>query len=62
MQKEAASAGFYESKYAAGTFEKIKIVTVEEILEGKRLAIPLIAEAVKKDKEADTTDQGTLFE
>lgn len=46
MQKEAAAARFYQNEYM--TIEKIKIVTVDEILAGARLAVILTKEVLKK--------------
>jgi hypothetical protein len=46
MRKEAASAGFYQSM--AGTaaesrqYPRIQLITVGELLEGKRLDLPLL--------------------
>ncbi len=39
MVKEAASAGFYDSEHF-GSFPKIQILTIEELLEGKEIAMP----------------------
>jgi hypothetical protein len=41
MEKEALSAGYYESKFFAGKkFPKIQIITVEELLKGTRPIYP----------------------
>jgi len=43
MRSEAASAGFYESTWGAGTktrHSRIQLVTVEELLSGKRIDMP----------------------
>jgi len=39
MVKEAASAGFYETEHF-GTFPKVQILTIEELLEGKEIRMP----------------------
>lgn len=39
MRKEAASAGFYEAG-AMGKYPRIQVITVGELLEGKRLDVP----------------------
>jgi DNA modification methylase len=48
MRKEAASAGFYESRWNLGTITKhpkLQIVTVEELLDGKRIDAPPMQDA-----------------
>ncbi|MCL1909340.1 MAG: restriction endonuclease [Kiritimatiellaeota bacterium] len=62
MRKEAASAGFHESPYLANPIEKIKIVTIEELLAGARLEIPLVREAVKKAQATNVAEQLRLLE
>jgi site-specific DNA-methyltransferase (adenine-specific) len=47
MRLEAASAGFYRNEYMRGV-EKIRIVTIEQMLLGERLSIPLAADVLKK--------------
>jgi len=48
MKQEAASEGFYTNKYNAVKTEKIKIVTIQQILDGERLIIQGAAEVIKK--------------
>lgn len=63
MNTEAVSAGFYESEHY-GNFPKIQILTIEEILEGKRLLYPHYGAATFKRAERQSksrTEQGGLF-
>lgn len=61
MTAEAASAGFYDNGYIRT--EKIKIVTVKELLNGERLRIPLLADAHKKAESVSSGgDQLTLLQ
>jgi site-specific DNA-methyltransferase (adenine-specific) len=53
MMAEAASAGFVEVDMGVGSaqFPRIQIITIEELLEGKRLSLPIIdSTAFKKAK------------
>ena len=40
MLTEAASAGFYEPKDFPGRYPRLQILTIAELLEGKKLAYP----------------------
>ena len=40
MLTEAASAGFYESKDFPGRYPRLQILTIAELLEGKRIQYP----------------------
>jgi site-specific DNA-methyltransferase (adenine-specific) len=52
MIKEAASAGFYEATHYAGReYPRLQIVTIEELLSGKKLLYPLLKEATFKQAE-----------
>jgi site-specific DNA-methyltransferase (adenine-specific) len=52
MIKEAASAGFYEAKYYAGReYPRIQVLTIEELLSGKRLLYPSLKEVTFKQAE-----------
>ncbi|MDR0196902.1 MAG: restriction endonuclease [Oscillospiraceae bacterium] len=60
MRKEAASAGFYDDGYNKN-IEKIKIVTIGEILKGERLNM-LAADVLKKaERVAGNDEQMTLL-
>ncbi|MCL2054859.1 MAG: restriction endonuclease [Oscillospiraceae bacterium] len=60
MKQEAAAAGFYSNDYIR-ELEKIKIVTVRQILDGARTNVPLAAEALKKALPSSGTNQTTFF-
>jgi DNA modification methylase len=60
MRKEAASAGFYKSPW--GTHPRIQLLTVQELLEGKRIDYPpsqQVNRTFKKAKKAATGDAAT---
>jgi site-specific DNA-methyltransferase (adenine-specific) len=59
MKEEAAAAGFYSNEYL-NNIEKIKIVTVRQILAGKRLSIPLVSAVLKKAESAVNENQITI--
>jgi site-specific DNA-methyltransferase (adenine-specific) len=61
MLEEAAKAGIYKNEHFNKNIEKIKIITVEQILNGTRSTIPDIVEAYKRaqpatDKEYEQTE------
>lgn len=61
MKKEALSAGFYSSQF--GDFPKIQILTIEELLDGKKLLYPHMNVATFKRAERQTkTQQHGLFQ
>jgi site-specific DNA-methyltransferase (adenine-specific) len=62
MRQEAKSAGFIENDLMASPLEKIKIVTVDEILAGERLHLPLSIEVLKSARRKTTREnQKSLF-
>lgn len=63
MIKEAVSAGFYESEFF-GSFPRLQILTIEEILGGKKLLYPRDGAATFKRAERQSksrSQQGGLF-
>ena len=63
MIQEAKSAGFIENPLYKIKLEKIKIITVEEILSGTRLILPLSFDVVKKARRnAKQSKQGEIFD
>lgn len=42
MRREAATAGFYRSPFTGKDYPRVQLLTVEEILEGKRLDLPAV--------------------
>jgi site-specific DNA-methyltransferase (adenine-specific) len=59
MRQEAGAAGFYRNDYING-IEKLKIVTVEELFNGARLSVPLVADVIKKAGPAGGLEQMRL--
>lgn len=60
MKTEAVKAGFYETDY--GKFPKIQILTIEDLLAGKKLEMPwLDPTAFKKAAKEDTAVQHNLI-
>jgi hypothetical protein len=62
MLTEAAAAGFYESKEFSGRYPRVQILTIAELLGGKKLEYPAhrvetFAKAARKSK----TSQDRLF-
>jgi site-specific DNA-methyltransferase (adenine-specific) len=63
MVQEAKSAGFIDNDLMAKPLEKIKIVTVDEILAGERLNLPMAIEVVKSARRQHRQrNQRSLFE
>lgn len=63
MEREALSAKFYESEFY-GHFPKIQILTIEQLLSGRRLQYPRVSPATFKRAERQTkarTRQAGLF-
>jgi site-specific DNA-methyltransferase (adenine-specific) len=59
MRTEAVKAGYYETLY--GKYQKIQILTVRELFEGKQPAIPLVdSSAFKKAATEKRGDQNDL--
>lgn len=57
MRREAAAAGFYESEHF-GRFPRLQILTIEELLEGKRLERPPVGTRTFKKAERKRKDNG----
>jgi len=64
MVKEAAEPGFYkdDSPHDTGTYPRIQILTVEELLNGAQVAYPRLLDATFKQapKVKAITEQLTL--
>jgi site-specific DNA-methyltransferase (adenine-specific) len=62
MMSEAASAGFIEIDMGVGSaqFPRIQIVTIEELLEGKRLSLPIIDSTAFKKAKREAIIQNEL--
>jgi len=62
MTQEAKEAGFYQNPLMAGqNFDRVQIVTVEDMLEGKRLTLPMTHDVLKKAKSQTRGGQELLF-
>jgi adenine specific DNA methylase Mod len=53
MKTEAVKAGFYETEF--GKYPKIQILTIKELFEGKKPAIPLVDPTAFKKAQAEPT-------
>ena len=51
MKTEAVKAGYYETDL--GKYPKIQIITIKELFEGKKLAIPLVDPGAFKKAQAE---------
>ncbi|MCS6820316.1 MAG: hypothetical protein NZ551_00435 [Microscillaceae bacterium] len=51
MLQEAKQVGSYQNELTQQTFDRLQIVTIQEILDGKRLALPLLWKCLKKQRE-----------
>ena len=59
MTQEAKQAGQFKGDFA--TIERLKIVTVQKILDGVRMNLPMYSEVVKKAKTDSGFQQKGLF-
>jgi DNA modification methylase len=50
MRRESAAAGFYFSDYQETKHRRLQIITIEELLEGKTIDLPVLATAVGTDQ------------
>ncbi len=63
MRSEAKAAGKYVHELTGRHYDKIRIVTIQEMLEdGKRLDLPLIVDALKKGPQREAAEQLELLE
>jgi DNA modification methylase len=60
MLAEAKSAGQFKPEYH-NAFDRIQIVTVQQILEGERMSLPLMEEVTKKAQKGKADDQPALI-
>ncbi|HOR65929.1 MAG TPA: DNA methyltransferase [Candidatus Sumerlaeota bacterium] len=62
MREEAASSGFYESPFMGKHYPRIQILTISEILEGRRIEFPESANVTfKKASKAHKKEEQTSF-
>jgi len=57
MRVEAASAGFYESPWGPTTYPKMQILTIEDLLNGKRIEMPPVSQVNQTFKRAPRQKQ-----
>lgn len=55
MRRAASGVGFYETEY--GKFEKIQIVTIKELFEGKKLSMPWIDPSAFRKAKIEQPEQ-----
>ena len=64
MQKKAIQAGFYESQF--GNFPKLQILTIEELLDGKKLLYPytgaVTCKRAERQSKRKTEQDGLNFQ
>ena len=61
MKLEAKEAGQFKPEYHTA-FDRLQIVTVQEILNGARMSLPLMEEVTKKAQKGKKDDQPSLLE
>ncbi len=61
MYEEAKIAGVYESKYLDRSFDRLQIITVQDIIDGKRLELPMALEVVKSAELNKKDNTENLF-
>ena len=62
MDHDAKAAGVYKHAEMGKSYDRISIVTVEDILAGKRLEIPMSLEVLKAAQKAINEEQLPMFE
>ena len=60
MLLEAKEAGQFKPEYHTA-FDRLQIVTVQQILDGARISLPLMEEVAKKAQKAKTGAQPSLL-
>jgi site-specific DNA-methyltransferase (adenine-specific) len=59
MLEEARQAGQFKGDFA--TFDRLQIVTVQQILDGERMRLPLLAEVAKRAKSKSDAKQMGMY-
>jgi hypothetical protein len=62
MEHDAKAAGQYKHEEMGKSYDRISIVTIEDILAGKRLEIPMSMEVLKAAQKTINEEQVPLFE
>lgn len=61
MMSEAKAAGQFKPEHFAA-FDRLQIVTVQEILDGKQMNLPLMEEVTKRAQSAKKDNQPSFLE
>jgi hypothetical protein len=61
MKQEAKQVGWYQNQLTGQKFDRLQLVTTDEILNGQRMALPLVHEVLKRAKGQASGEQGLLF-
>jgi len=61
MKQEAKEAGTFKPEMFQ-PFDKLQIVTVQQILNGARMNLPLMEEVTKKAQKTKTTTQPSMLD
>jgi hypothetical protein len=59
MLEEARQAGQFKGEFA--TFDRLQIVTVQQILDGERMRLPLLAEVAKRARSKSDAKQMGMY-
>ena len=59
--KESRKYGLYENKQFGHTYPKIQVVSIQDILEGKRMDLPISLEVLKKAEGKNMSKQLELL-
>jgi site-specific DNA-methyltransferase (adenine-specific) len=63
MLAEASAAGTYQNELTGQTYDKLQIVTIQEVIDGKRLSLPLALEVLKSaERKKNNNNQKSMFD
>jgi hypothetical protein len=60
MQREAATAGTFTNPLTNQQFERLKIVTIADILKGDRMALPMMVDILRRSGRRRADNQSLL--
>ena len=62
MLQECKEAGIYKHPLVQQTFDRLQIITIEEVTRGARLSVPLAVDVLKNaERKKNNKNQGTIF-
>ncbi len=61
LVKEAKKYGVYKNSIASHTTDKIQVIDIQEILEGRQMELPTVKDVLKKASRKTDTEQTELF-